>query len=1507
MALAHAHKGYEYQDLLVAVRLIDRMLGSIVDVCVDKRLAPEDIFDDLTTVDDTGRRERIQIKHTRKTNQALRLATFTQNARGLRLDRVILAALADRYRHGGKARDVLYRIVMRDKPPADSGLCSVLQPAFPDPGPFLRGMNSVRLRFCTNSLHDYFSNVIAGLTIDEADLEWVCKHLIVELDAPDASFDLISPGPAEELLLKRVQNEVGAGVYPNTHRSVIDVAEALIRSARAARQGLVTLSIAELLRRAQLCSDFGAVARAHPVDLAIEVKRNTAVTNMVHQITAAADKGKFVLLVGPPGQGKTWICQQVVNGLSENEWLVAEHYCYLGDADGERLYRVRTESVFGSLLKQIAQSDPDLVSQQRPRFAASKQALEDAVCKALEKQSGRRVALVIDGIDHVTRVIGRSPATDPSFSMAEALAALELPRGSALIVLSQPGSHLEALKTVGSVTICVPSLTDGELRQLAFRLGVLGAPPDNTDYSNDTPLLTDERRVDKFVATLSDRSKGNALYATYLCKEALSPTTMAMPSEAVSRLPQFDESLSSYYHHIYTSLGEKGDWVADVLALLDFPVSRSELKAIRPDTAHRVDEAIAILRPVLLERATQAGIRIYHESFARFLRQPFQENENARTALLDRIIEWLEKRGIFEDARAFRHLLPILFEANYQQRIVDLVGRDFVVESIAAGFPKSAIIGNLATAVRSAAYTENWPAVVRYVEMSRSVEAYQEERFESLIVSYVDVIASLLGSDSLAEKLLHDGHPTMDAQSGLQMCAALDAFGAVPPWQEYMRAYIRQQRDDHSEHRASSVRPANTDWLRGRLRLAASRQIQPRISNDASTSGSSSENSDSHLFSPLNWKLLARQIDENHLSPGSVVETILDTLGERALVEFIEKLTHPGLACLEFAEAIAAGKASESTGNASDWARRAAECNLPDGQAWRLMALGVDIDQISRQPVQKARNDLLKLTRRVQDYSALSENGVLGEWMDACSVAAVNDPLGLASAEALLKDPGWYICWLQFTIALVSAEAASNSKQSQLGLSALHILTRSQEPLAGKPRVVDLYRIRFLIYDTLKRAVALLDDPAWEEAVLILVRVCDANFTGLSSPISRSRLLNLVVETATPTRGVTALAFVHGEIENGRGSKFYSDLAELRLIAARLALKTNDPSEARRHWTDVCRLLIAYGWHKDTTIFELLDPLHALIDVDPARGREAVAEIRPLCERVLQHTDGDGTYRAQSQWWQLLAKADPCALARLVQSRLLASCNDPNRLLHGARSDLWRAWHHRADPIVAGVLRLTLQEPLDRKDRQALRLLANICDGTGNDQPSRLMIALLARADERPVKYSDSNRSELLDLDSKLVDDLNSIAAHVCVPRIASLPTTEIVVEDSAASSRHPRPRAVPRLTGQVYVMFKLGAAGIAQAVRVWQDRQYDEPLQGRSVDRFANILGYRIIELIEAGREGDAQTAIRSIANAGRIFEETTLLKSLADGFERHGKVRLAALAYTLMWTRARGPRWIG
>ena len=94
--LAPAHRGYEYQDLLVACRFVDILLGIVIEVHCDEKSFVDDRFDDLTTIDVAGNRERTQFKHTDNDDRPLTLATFTTDNRGLRLDRLLASMLIDR-------------------------------------------------------------------------------------------------------------------------------------------------------------------------------------------------------------------------------------------------------------------------------------------------------------------------------------------------------------------------------------------------------------------------------------------------------------------------------------------------------------------------------------------------------------------------------------------------------------------------------------------------------------------------------------------------------------------------------------------------------------------------------------------------------------------------------------------------------------------------------------------------------------------------------------------------------------------------------------------------------------------------------------------------------------------------------------------------------------------------------------------------------------------------------------------------------------------------------------------------------------------------------------------------------------------------------------------------------------------------------------------------------------------------------------------------------------------
>jgi len=1502
--LSSAHRGYEYQDLLVACRFVDILLGNVREAFCDEKFVLDDRFDDLTTVDINGTRERVQFKHTADEDRPLSLSTFTNDQRKLRLDCLFASMLRDRDGPGRNASTAVFRVVLRDQPPTDSRLTAVLnsRSGLEEPGAFLVGMRTQRLSFHATALWEQRQSTAGkqspfaflfgnGKALSYDDLQWVCERLVIEVGAPRASLDLSAAADAERLLLARARADVGAETFPNVDRTAVDVASALVSAARAARRG-ERPNAQNLLRQAHLRSDFGAVARAHPVDHAVEIQRNLIVEQLVDATSKRADAGERFLIVGPPGHGKSWVCQQFIDVLKEDGWLVAEHYCYLGDADGERIERVLTESVLGSLLGRLAAEDSRLVQDQRPRFAADEDALTEALLRSRQLEPDRRIALVVDGIDHITRVRARmGSGSDPSKNMAETLAALDLPPGVALIVLSQPGSHLAALQDTGAITVEIPALMRPEIQLLAGRLGVV--PSGNHVSGMATPLLEEDEDISSFIDALIERSGGNALYATYLCRETLrSVETRTDLTAIVLELPSFDGTLKNYYEYLYKSLGDAG-WVADILALADFAVTQAELREIAPETTptHRIDGALKLLAPVLIDRATQGGVRIYHESFARYLRTPFQDDAGALTALLGRITGWLETKGLFCDERAFHSLLTLLSYAGNDEYVVDLVDSQFVTNAVAAGFATSAINVNLATAVGAAARLGAWPKIVGYVELARAADAYQMERFD-VLVSFADIPATLLGSDTLAERLVDEDRTVMPARAGLQMCAAVDSLGATPPWLTYMDAYIREAEDDNTLYGEISDQAVSLAWLRGRLRLAAA-------STESAVSAHRPQKS-SDLSSPIDWSVLAERIGNSGVPLCDVVKAVLDTHSWEGIIALVDAFPDPADICIVVAETLAAHP--EQAGDMEspkEWAAKAARHGVSAGSTHRLLALGIDPSDLVLGDTASERDRLIKLTRQMQTAVNQSNINVVAPWMDACSIAARRDPLGLSTSEAVITGEGWYPCWLRFTLALSRAEAAAPADQGRLALEALQLLTGDLRPFVGDPRACDLYSLYPIIAETITRAMTMLDDVQWQSGLLVLKDISDSITTTMSGelggPVPPDLVLHLAVDGATPTRRNSAETLVMNEIGRGSGQRFYADIAEYRLLAARLALAADDRQRAKELWREACVFLTAYGWRKDITIYELLDPFPALIEADTAAARRRMAELQSLCERVPLHTDGRETRHAPGRWWSLLAKADPVAAVHLTVPELFAECNDPNWLFNEALKDVWREWYDRVDPVIAGALRLTLDTPLDPADVKQLKQLA---DSSSDPAARQLLIWLLARADERPVAYSVTNSAEILARDDEKVAGINAIAMAANLPTVVTLRGTH--TQNRTDNNRRDGHSASE--PAEIVPEFLSGLPGLVKAIRAWNRRPYDAHTDVWQTERFANIIGYRLMDLLAEGRSDDATTALMSLASGSGREERTEILCSIAEGLERYGETQLAARAYALTWTCSRG-----
>ncbi|EWM13759.1 ATP-binding protein [Kutzneria sp. 744] len=1484
-SLQPAHRGYEYQDLLAASRLVDLVLGTVIAAQVDKKQVEDDRFDDLTVVTAGGRRERTQFKHTDNDDKPLTVDTFTNDKRDLRLDRLVAAAVADRDGPGSDAIELAFRVVLRDTWPVDEALTDVLVPANLDPGPFVAGMQTRRFRFDVDRLwplathrpatgskskRSRFDFLRSGKkAVDRADLAWLCHHLVIEVEAPKSTGFMLDPGPAELILLTRVRTEVGAESYPNANRSAADVADAFATFTRQARQGLSEPTAKALLARAQIRRDFGAVSRAHPVDHSVEVTRPTTVADVRVAAEHAALQGVPLVLTGPPGQGKSWACDQLVRELVSSGWLVAEHYCYLNDTLDERNERVRAETVFGSLLGRLAEADPSLVETQRPLYAANEESLANAVRSAVQARPDRRVALVVDGLDHVGRLREALPGTDPSAALAFALAGLDIPAGSVLIVLSQPGQHLAPLHQDSAHTVEIPGLTPEELSALAAKLGVV-AGPDVTD------AIVEEDQTDSFLATLGERSRGNALYATYLCREVhRHARTEADPEAVLSALPPFDGKLQNYYAHLISTLGE-GSGVADIIGLLDFPASRTELAEMRPDLTHRLDDALATLAPVLVERAAQGGLRVYHESFARFLRRKLESNPAALAANLRFVVEWLEARGFYRDERAFRFLLTTLAAAGRDKEALNKVDASFVANAVAGGHPASAIAANLAVATGCAGRLRDLPALTRCVELARAAQNFEYEVLDTAIVEYIDVPMALLGQEEFASRLTFDGYTAVPARAGLQLCAAIDAAGAVAPWQDYLPAFAEWDANNDTDYGSESDKAVTLAWARGQLRQA--------VTEDQNTAP--------------RHKDIASFLNESNLPPDDIIPVAADVLGIETTAALLDHLDSPPDAALVLAE-VACRSADPSAVELLARLLPLAMREPAPGNAHRMIELGAAPQDIDRSSVGEARTALIALTREVTGHDALHVAQRVPMWLDRCVIAARRDPTILPTVEGMLGGAGWYLCWLRFVLALVQAESAE-ADRGQLAFAAVGLLAGDLEPFTGRPPACDLYPIRERITSSLRRAIALLDDDRWPAALRILRQVSEGVGVSMrgqdAGPITPDSLLTLAI-AATTTQGRRAATqeLIDAALTEGSGRRYYSTLAEYRLMAARFAIACGDMDRAESSWHEACCLMTAYGYHKDTTIYEVLDPLQTLVAADPSRARARLAQVQPTCERVARHTDGKETRAAKIQWWATLAEADPAGLTRLVIPTLLEQCGHVNDLYGGALEDVWRSWYQSADPVVAGALRLALPMTKDTADPAMAERLANITAGTGEDLAGQLLTLLLARADERPLSDPNTNSDESIAQHTAWVQALNLVAARVNAPQICVPLAAAVTPRRQPATASQTPVSPEQNAVGE----FPNGIVGLNRAIRAWRRRPYDTSSPDWAPEKFATLIGDRLVQLAGAGAEEDAIAALHSLASTVDTLDRSRLLTLVGRGLEHHSHPRLAAVALSLAWTR--------
>lgn len=1192
------HQGYSYQDLLAALLISENLHRRDFKIAIELKECAEDVFDDIVFIAD-NKKTKVQVKHS-AANTALNKNSFQNTSSDLSLEVLSKAFNAN--------VEADYIIASNRKVTTD--------PFFKES----KGSKVFRLK-CKPFL-------ITGSARHKKFLQ----QLVIESSLPDASFDLSKPGNLEKELLGSLRSHVGIGYYPNNQVSERDVAGRLILLAsqlRGAKEHKF-VSREDIFKHLSLNVEFGHIAQDFPfISTEYRLYRNE-ITDKLKRLLL---KDTYVVLEGPPGSGKSHIFDDLHSKISSENIIAVRHFCYLEPTDKFAQERIVAETLYGNFLHQLERTEPKISEELRPYFAATKVNLE----KFLEKlsASGKRTVLMVDGLDHLNRVVAQNKLS-PNLvhDFVTELLDLKLPKDCSLFIASQPGNEIRKIvEKKGAKVFELPSWGEKMVAEFIKK------------HNERLPATRQIPINDEVINTFTQKTEGNPLYLTYVLKETLGSGNENSAVAFLQTLPQLSNDLNNYYKYLTHNSDANDFAVIQTLALLDFSISTEELKEMFPPIQKQaLQRTITKIQPILKPGLVQGGLRIYHESFRRFIIEQSHKNKQKDSDLYSHITQWLKENGFYASQRAYRYLIPYLIRSGETQQVYELLKEDFVAQSLYFFHSPESTTNNLNKIAELSARSQRWDMYCKCVELKRALHTYTWERQESVDDVYHQSVLDVLGVEIFSERMVFDGKPVFSKTGGILLCQMTQHKGGNPPWNHYDVAGVSMNVKDASQilyyQQVESAHFLNL--TRSASVKDALRTLQKMVIRNK------------HKGTEMRQiRMLLREFDfifgvAKHMKELIVLPLPLNKKVPMNIV-LAEYLYREG-----------------NKKEAAKIATSALQRTKDKGYISRALLCGGKPNSPMRLP------DLKNLTKQVVEFESLyeKERPIFSEWYKTLQIQARINPVTVRNAQKLVtRVDGWYRAWIRFLFELSLLEASSEDaakKAHQLEI-ALTELNKHNHPFVGKPRAMDLYGIREESTDSFRRTLELAANFGNYQEIISLISAISRRTTfylqgSSDGPISgetfNSLLKDVYAELPIGKRKIVLKLLRQNVLGRAGTSQYYDSSAfEYLKLGSVLALAGNK-TEAKKRLFEGCVHLTAYGHRKDVTLYEIIDSIPFIAKKDLAFGQQALKKLYPLVETVWRYTDGKSTQYSLTYWLEALIDSDFVVAAQAITELVT---KDPKR------------------------------------------------------------------------------------------------------------------------------------------------------------------------------------------------------------------------------------------------------
>lgn len=912
----------------------------------------------------------------------------------------------------------------------------------------------------------------------------------------------------------------------------------------------------------------------------------------------------LTVLWGPPGRGKSTYLSHCVSGINLKSSVCIRHHYFLSLED-RSWGRFHYNAIAQSLIHQLEEAIPDLEGPSKDLG----ELLETAAFRL--KGEGRRLIVVVDGLDHVWRDHRDHEDMEALFD-----ALLPLPDNVRLVVGTQKiaSEHLPA-----RLLNALPAERWTELplmSQTAVHRWLRSQDKAGRLNLESTGRQSRSRVVHAVARAFHDISQGLPLHLIYSF-EAVARTGQAVMAEDVTALPACPTGdIRDYYRSFWERIGAKAQTILHVLAGLEFgppPFAMGDCLGRDSESLAARDE----INHLLDFRETE--VRPFHGSLFAFVRDLPEHESTFLTHGFD-ILAWLETRA--PEYWHWAWLWITKAKLGDPSDLLTAPNREWAINSIVAGYPIEQLITILDHAEKTAFDAFDLPRLLSLrLLKTRALNGPEFQTDHWLL--FLEVAVSLANDPHVATLIRQDLHR---APAGILSFIVRNANESIRA--DLIQAAIDElnQRIEHPLDNETEGYDKQSEWAHAIAEVVAntSHENTRRLVAFAKRRA----NSDALIATYAQSSILASNFD-NVFAVGkqwSVYQLDRDVLAALCLEGLapdlrpeLKALTHPAIRCL----ALLKGGTAKRSRTKKDLSHLFVGGDGPDAKF--------------------AEN-----TREIL-YEAF--------------FAALAAALSGSKAKGWSKIPAnTQTTWLSKAVRALERLAGGIAEGWKAArrwptLKDIYGAFKLERPTSSSHNL----RRRFIAVRLALRDIAIdlctiakgLDPNA-------LIDVGDIEL----APTSPFWLDELWLGSFTERRLLLHMPSAAQAFVKRVGCSLDTTITEFNersTTAAKLAMFASDYGLvplAQKELRRAVGCLLGYGWHKDTFAFEVLESLDLLAKNGDADARKALLDLAGEFEAITDYTDGDETGHAREEYYKAIATHFP--------ERATACC------AHLIRDEEWR-------------------------------------------------------------------------------------------------------------------------------------------------------------------------------------------------------------------------------------------